>query len=57
MKQPYDELVVKLDDIDTALRQEIEIAVKKDMKGSLASLVRARADIQSAITNLLGAKD
>ena len=52
-----DELVVRLDEIDMLIRHEIAQELKSETSlesGWLACLLRARADIQSAITSLLG---
>jgi len=55
-----DELVAKLEEVDRIIRVEIrrEVAsVSRDTFTSsrVACLMRARADVQSAITSLLGA--
>ena len=55
-----DELVAKLEEVDRIIRVEIrrEVAsVSRDTFASsrVACLMRARADVQSAITSLLGA--
>jgi hypothetical protein len=57
-----DELVVKLEEVDTIVREEIrrEIdSVNPDMHASsrLACLLRCRSDVQSAITSLLGSSE
>jgi hypothetical protein len=47
-------LVSKLDKIDKELRQEIKLEVDKgDGNRKLACLIRARADLESCINNLL----
>ena len=54
-----DELIAKLEEIDKLLRQELAKQLKNGNKDNcsaeIAALLRARADVQSAITNLLGA--
>jgi len=56
-----DELVAKLEEVDKLLREEIrrEVSSNSSNNGSassrLACLMRSRADVQSAITCLLGA--
>ena len=57
-----DGLVVKLEEVDTIVRKEIrrEIdSVSPDTHASsrLACLMRCRADVQSAITSLLGSSE
>jgi hypothetical protein len=55
-----DELVVKLEDVDQMIREEIKREINSNgnngsASSRLACLMRARADVQSAITCLLGA--
>ena len=56
-----DELVVKLEEVDKLIREEIrrEVISNNNNNGlassRLACLMRSRADVQSAITCLLGA--
>ena len=56
-----DELVAKLEEVDRLIREEIkrEVSSNSSNNGSassrLACLMRSRADVQSAITSLLGA--
>ena len=55
-----DELVAKLEEVDMMIREEIRKEIdctSRDMFASsrLACLMRSRADVQSAITSLLGA--
>jgi hypothetical protein len=55
-----DELVVKLEEVDRLIREEIKREVNSNGNNGLASsrlacLMRSRADVQSAITCLLGA--
>ena len=56
-----DELVAKLEEVDRLIRNEIkrEVSSNSSNNGSassrLACLMRSRADVQSAITSLLGA--
>jgi hypothetical protein len=56
-----DELVVKLEEVDRLIREEIRREVSSNGNNNglassrLACLMRSRADVQSAITCLLGA--
>jgi hypothetical protein len=55
-----DELVAKLEEVDRLIREEIRREVSSNSNNGLASsrlacLMRSRADVQSAITCLLGA--
>ena len=55
-----DELVAKLEEVDRLIREEIRREVRSNNNNGLASsrlacLMRSRADVQSAITCLLGA--
>lgn len=55
-----DELVAKLEEVDRMIREEIRREVNSNGNNGLASsrlacLMRSRADVQSAITCLLGA--
>jgi len=55
-----DELVAKLEEVDRLIREEIRREVSSNRNNGLASsrlacLMRSRADVQSAITCLLGA--
>lgn len=56
-----DELVAKLEEVDKLIREEIRREVSSNSKNNgsassrLACLMRSRADVQSAITSLLGA--
>lgn len=55
-----DELVAKLEKVDRLIREEIRREVSSNSNNGLASsrlacLMRSRADVQSAITCLLGA--
>lgn len=56
-----DELVARLEEVDRLIREEIkrEVSSNSSNNGSassrLACLMRSRADVQSAITCLLGA--
>jgi hypothetical protein len=55
-----DELVAKLEEVDRLIREEIRREVNSNGNSGLASsrlacLMRSRADVQSAITCLLGA--
>lgn len=48
------QLVARLDRIDNEVRAEITLELDRpNINGSLAALMRTRADLQSAITNLL----
>jgi uncharacterized protein involved in exopolysaccharide biosynthesis len=55
-----DKLVAKLEEVDRLIREEIRREVSSDRNNGsassrLACLMRSRADVQSAITCLLGA--
>jgi len=55
-----DELVAKLEEVDRLIREEIRREVSSNSNNGsassrLACLMRSRADVQSAITCLLGA--
>lgn len=55
-----DELVAKLEEVDRLIREEIRREVSSNSNNGsassrLACLMRSRADVQSAITSLLGA--
>jgi hypothetical protein len=55
-----DELVTKLEEVDRMIREEIRRELNNNGHDTLASsrlacLIRSRADVQSAITCLLGA--
>lgn len=55
-----DELVAKLEEVDKLIREEIKREVSSNRNNGsassrLACLMRSRADVQSAITSLLGA--
>lgn len=55
-----DELVAKLEEVDRLIREEIRSEIYSASRDSFASsrlacLMRSRADVQSAITCLLGA--
>ena len=55
-----DELVAKLEEVDRLIREEIKREVSSNRNNGsassrLACLMRSRADVQSAITSLLGA--
>jgi hypothetical protein len=55
-----DELVAKLEEVDKLIREEIRREVNSNGHDAIASsrlacLMRSRADVQSAITCLLGA--
>lgn len=55
-----DELVMKLEEVDKMIRDEIRREIGSTSRDTLASsrlacLMRSRADVQSAITCLLGA--
>jgi hypothetical protein len=55
-----DELVAKLEEVDKMIREEIKREVSSNRNNGsassrLACLMRSRADVQSAITSLLGA--
>jgi hypothetical protein len=55
-----DKLVAKLEEVDRMIREEIRREVSSDRNNGsassrLACLMRSRADVQSAITCLLGA--
>ncbi|OGO03282.1 MAG: hypothetical protein A2Y59_00090 [Chloroflexi bacterium RBG_13_52_14] len=55
-----DELVTKLEEVDRMIRTEIRREIDNNGHDTLASsrlacLIRSRADVQSAITCLLGA--
>ena len=55
-----DELVMKLEEVDRMIREEIRRELNNNGHDTLASsrlacLIRSRADVQSAITCLLGA--
>lgn len=55
-----DELVAKLEEVDQMIREEIKRELNSNGNNHLASsrlacLIRSRADVQSAITSLLGA--
>jgi hypothetical protein len=55
-----DELVIKLEEVDKMIRDEIRREIGSTSRDTLASsrlacLMRSRADVQSAITCLLGA--
>lgn len=55
-----DELVAKLEEVDRLIREEIRSELDSASRDSFASsrlacLMRSRADVQSAITCLLGA--
>jgi hypothetical protein len=55
-----DELVTKLEEVDRMIRDEIRRELNNNGHDTLASsrlacLIRSRADVQSAITSLLGA--
>ena len=55
-----DELVAKLEEVDKLIREEIRREVSSNRNNGsassrLACLMRSRADVQSAITSLLGA--
>jgi len=55
-----DELVAKLEEVDKLIRKEIRREVGSNnnnglVSSRLACLMRSRADVQSAITSLLGA--
>jgi len=55
-----DELVAKLEEVDKLIREEIKREVSSNKNNGsassrLACLMRSRADVQSAITSLLGA--
>ena len=55
-----DELVAKLEEVDRLIREEIKREVSSNRNNGAASsrlacLMRSRADVQSAITSLLGA--
>jgi hypothetical protein len=55
-----DELVAKLEEVDRLIREEIRREVSSNRNNGsassrLACLMRSRADVQSAITSLLGA--
>ena len=55
-----DELVAKLEEVDKLIREEIKREVNTNKNNGsassrLACLMRSRADVQNAITSLLGA--
>lgn len=55
-----DELVAKLEEVDQMIREEIKRELNSNgnnhsASSRLACLIRSRADVQSAITSLLGA--
>ena len=56
-----DELIAKLEEVDRLIREEIRREVSSNSRNNgsassrLACLMRSRADVQSAITCLLGA--
>lgn len=55
-----DDLVTKLEEVDRLIREEIRREIDSGSRDSFASsrlacLMRSRADVQSAITCLLGA--
>jgi hypothetical protein len=51
-----DELIARLDEVDQIIREQIKKHTDRDGHASsrLSCLIRCRADIQSAITCLLG---
>ena len=60
VKMVCDELVAKLEDVDMLIREEIKREIGSNNHNNhassrLACLMRSRADVQSAITCLLGA--
>ncbi len=53
-----EELIKELDRVDEKLRERLRCEVDKGPVGNkVAYLIRARADLQSAITNLLCVRD
>jgi hypothetical protein len=60
IKKSRDELITKLDEVDVLLRKLLQERIEKRGNGHLTEsswlscLMRCRADIQSAITQLLG---
>jgi hypothetical protein len=60
VKKSRDKLITKLDEVDVLLRELMKERIEKDGNGHLTEsswvscLMRCRADIQSAITHLLG---
>jgi len=60
MQVPGDELVEKLEEVDIIVRKQIKreidfMSPEVHPSSKLACLIRCRADVQSAITSLLGA--
>jgi hypothetical protein len=59
-KKSRDKLITKLDEVDVLVRELMKEQIEKDGNGHLTEsrwlscLMRCRADVQSAITHLLG---